>query len=60
MATGGGRPEYVSTDHGPDHAKVFTVEVTVDGRVLGTGSGTSKKRAEQEAARLALEAIEGA
>ncbi len=42
---------------GPDHDRTFTVEVIVDGTVLGTGSGKSKKLAETEAARSALEQL---
>jgi ribonuclease-3 len=42
---------------GPDHDKEFTVEVAVSGAVLGVGSGRSKKLAETEAARLALERL---
>ena len=42
---------------GPDHDKRFTVEVRVGDAVLGRGSGKSKKRAETEAARLALEQL---
>ncbi len=40
---------------GPDHAREFTVEVRVDGQPLGRGKGKSKKAAEEEAARSALE-----
>ncbi len=40
---------------GPDHGKVFTVEVRLNKTVLGQGSGKSKKAAEAEAARVALE-----
>lgn len=40
--------------HGPDHAKEFTVEVLIGGRVFGVGGGRSKQVAEQEAARDAL------
>ena len=40
---------------GPDHAKVFTVEVTLNGKTVGRGEGHSKKEAEQQAAREALE-----
>jgi ribonuclease-3 len=48
-------PRYrVTADHGPDHLKTFDVEVSVDGEVLGGGSGRSKKDAEQLAARQAL------
>ncbi len=42
---------------GPDHDKRFTVEVRVDGAVLGKGSGKSKKEAETEAARSALQQL---
>ncbi len=59
-ASGRGRPEYRAEMQGPDHAKLFTVIVMVDGAALGTGTGTSKKRAEQEAAREALDALDGA
>lgn len=44
-------------ESGPDHCKVFTAEVLVDGRALGEGSGRSKKEAEQNAARDALEKL---
>ena len=48
-------PEYrVSGEAGPDHRKTFTVEVVVDGEVLGSATGRAKKEAEQEAAREAL------
>jgi len=46
------------SDKGPDHAKVFSAEVTVGGEVLGRGTGTSKKIAERVAAAAALEVIE--
>ncbi len=42
---------------GPDHDKHFKVEVTLNGKVVGTGVGSSKKRAEQDAARTALEML---
>lgn len=41
-------------EKGPDHAKEFTVNAVVDGRVLGTGVGKSKKQAEQQAAYQVL------
>ena len=44
----------VSGESGPDHAKIFEVRCVVSGRELGRGSGASKKRASQEAARLAI------
>lgn len=48
--------EYVIVgEEGPDHAKTFTVEVHLNSNVIGKGSAGSKKRAEQEAARQALE-----
>lgn len=40
---------------GPDHDKRFMVQVLLNGTVVGAGSGSSKKRAEQDAARVALE-----
>ena len=42
---------------GPDHEKKFVIELTLNGVVVGRGEGTSKKRAEQDAARVALEAL---
>ena len=42
---------------GPDHDKHFTVQVKLNGQVVGQGSGTSKKRAEQDAARTAIETL---
>ncbi|OGO06362.1 MAG: ribonuclease III [Chloroflexi bacterium RBG_13_57_8] len=49
-------PSYrIVEESGPDHDKQFKVEVTVGGDVLGAGTGKSKKMAETEAARLALE-----
>ena len=44
-------------ESGPDHDKEFRVEVSLNGNVIGTGVGRSKKRAEQDAARNALEAL---
>ena len=40
---------------GPDHDKKFDVEVSLNGKVVGKGSGSSKKRAEQMAAKGAIE-----
>jgi len=48
----------VTDDFGPDHQKTFVVQVTVNGKVLGTGEGNSKKNAEQAAARNALDNLE--
>jgi ribonuclease-3 len=47
----------IAGETGPDHQKVFSVDVFIDGRVAATGSGRTKKDAEQEAARLALESL---
>ncbi len=44
-------------ESGPDHDKQFQVEVLLNGDVMGTGIGSSKKRAEQAAAQIALEAL---
>lgn len=45
-------------EQGPDHNKVFVAEVRHDGKLLGRGSGKSKKEAEQSAANHALEQME--
>ena len=42
---------------GPDHDKKFDVEVSLNGQMVGSGSGSSKKRAEQDAARAAIERL---
>ena len=42
---------------GPDHAKIFEVEVRMNGQRLGTASGSSKKEAEQNAAKAATVAL---
>ena len=44
-------------ESGPDHDKRFTVAVSLNGSEVGQGTGSSKKRAEQEAARAAIEKI---
>ena len=41
-------------ESGPDHNKTFTAEVWLNGEGVGTGSGHSKKEAEQAAARAAI------
>lgn len=46
-------PHYEVTGDGPDHERVFSATVSVDGREVGAGTGSSKKRAEQRAAREA-------
>lgn len=45
-------------ESGPDHDKVFTAQVLLNDNVVGEGTGSSKKRAEQDAARVALEKLE--
>lgn len=44
----------VARESGPDHQKVFEIEVWVEGKCLASGTGSSKKEAEQRAARSAL------
>ncbi|MDY6912634.1 MAG: putative dsRNA-binding protein, partial [Chloroflexota bacterium] len=54
-------PIYQTVDAtGPDHERVFTVEVFAGDISLGLGMGKSKRAAEQEAAREALTNLEGA
>jgi len=50
----------VSEEQGPPHDRRFTVEARVADVIVGSGSGRSKKDAEQEAARAALDAMEPA
>ena len=45
-------------EEGPDHDKRFFVEVDLNGSPVGTGSGRSKKEAEQMAAKAAIERLE--
>ena len=42
---------------GPDHARMFTVEVKIGDDIMGKGMGKSKKAAEMEAARSALDRL---
>jgi ribonuclease-3 len=58
---GRGRPpaEYrLAGESGPDHQKIFMIEVWVDGERMARGEGGTKKEAEQRAARSALEQLE--
>jgi ribonuclease-3 len=57
LARRGIRPRIAIEDWGPDHAKEFRASVVLDDEVIGSGVGTSKRRAEQAAAREALEAL---
>ena len=51
-------PVYRVASSGPDHEKRFTAHVFIAGDAFGSGSGRSKKEAEQHAAREALDRIE--
>lgn len=58
QSEGKGQPRYrVEAEEGPDHRKIFTVEVYIAGTPVGKGTGTSKKDAEQNAARDATERL---
>lgn len=46
------------SESGPDHNKCFTMEVLLNGQALGSGSGHSKKEAEQMAAKAAIACLE--
>ncbi len=51
-------PQYeLVSESGPDHKKTFFCRVTVDGKELGSGKGSSRKRAEQVAAQNALDRL---
>jgi ribonuclease-3 len=52
-----GAPEYEVDSEGPDHARTFTARLVLDGVVRGTGTGTAKKIAEQEAAAAAYRSL---
>ncbi len=55
---GAGHPKYlVQDEQGPDHEKVFSIDVSVTGETLGSGQGCSKKEAQQMAARDALQKL---
>lgn len=59
--TSGARPMYRVLDAvGPDHDKLFRIEVIVDGEVMGRGEGPSRRIAETAAAEEALEALRAA
>ena len=48
---------HIISESGPDHSKIFVSEVSLNGKVLASGEGRSKKMAEMEAARKALKNI---
>lgn len=55
---GGESPAYrMAGESGPDHNKTFMAEALICGEVMGAGSGRTKKEAEQNAARNALEKL---
>jgi len=59
QSLGGETPRYrVVEESGPDHEKVFEVEITMGGATLARGLGRSKKEAEKDAARKAMAAVE--
>lgn len=47
----------IVSENGPEHNKLFQVSVTINDELYGTGEGKSKKHAEEQAARLALEKL---
>jgi ribonuclease-3 len=53
-----GIPKYVTvTINGPDHQRIFEIDVQINGKVYGRGSGHNKQVAERTAAQVALDAI---
>ena len=51
-------PRYATVrETGPDHQKLFEVELSIQGEVVGRGEGRSKKEAEQQAAKQALQQV---
>ena len=58
LARRGAEVDYeITGEEGPPHERTYSVVARVDGRELGSGSGRSKKHAEQEAARAAVEQL---
>jgi ribonuclease III len=51
-------PDYTERGEGPAHERIFTSVVRVNGEALGTGTGPSKKAAQQNAAAQALEILQ--
>ena len=59
QSMGNGHPRYlVHAEEGPDHDKIFSVEVCITGQRMGWGQGRSKKEAQQMAAKDALESLD--
>ena len=58
QSSGNGMPIYKVVDElGPDHAKKFLIEVSINDEKMGEGQGSTKKIAEQEAAKHALKKL---
>lgn len=58
QSEGRGHPRYlVNAEDGPDHRKIFSVEVLINGESMGLGQGRSKKEAQQMAAKDALKRL---
>ena len=56
QAQGFSAPKYeVVEEKGPDHNKIFTLEVSINGKVVGKGEGKNKSEAAQDAANSALD-----
>jgi ribonuclease-3 len=60
VRNGQGTPRYVVTGSGPDHDRAYAAEVYIAGELRGSGQGSSKKDAEQDAARTAWQELQGA
>ncbi|MES2308310.1 MAG: ribonuclease III [Verrucomicrobiota bacterium] len=59
QAVAGESPQYVClSEEGPSHARQYTIQVSWKGKILATGIGTSKKQAEMNAAKEALQQID--
>ena len=59
QSMGNGHPRYlVHAEEGPDHDKIFSVQVCITGQRMGWGQGRSKKEAQQMAAKDALESLD--
>lgn len=52
------RPEFDTAKTGPEHEPAFITDVVLDGQVIGTGQGKSKREAEKQAAEEALAALD--
>ena len=58
QSKGNGHPRYsLHSEEGPDHDKIFSIEVCITGQCMGRGQGRSKKEAQQMAAKDALESL---